>query len=65
LVGIDQEQRLVIAVADSLLGGLLAGTARDLLSYAVAIQVTDLLNLDGGGSAQLYVKSGSVRKVSW
>ncbi|HEX9271080.1 MAG TPA: phosphodiester glycosidase family protein, partial [Candidatus Binatia bacterium] len=59
LIGIDHEQRLVVAVADSLLGGLYWPEMQEIFSAAPwQIQVTDLLNLDGGGSAQLYVKTG-------
>ncbi|HSF59581.1 MAG TPA: phosphodiester glycosidase family protein [Candidatus Binatia bacterium] len=59
LIGIDHEQRLVIAVADSLLGGLHWPEIQEIFTAAPwQIQVTDLLNLDGGGSAQLYVKAG-------
>jgi hypothetical protein len=59
LIGIDHEQRLVIAVADSLLGGLHWPELQEIFTAAPwQIQVTDLLNLDGGGSAQLYVKTG-------
>lgn len=58
LIGVDQEQRLVIAVADSLLGGLHWPELQEIFSAPPwQIQVTDLLNLDGGGSAQLYVKT--------
>lgn len=57
LVGIDKEQRLIIAVTDSLLGGLSWVELQELFSAAHwQIEVTELLNLDGGGSAQLYVK---------
>ena len=64
LIGIDQEQRLVIAVADSLLGGLYWPELQEIFSGAPwQIQVTDLLNLDGGGSAQLYVKTGKFEEL--
>ena len=64
LIGIDQEQRLVIAVADSLLGGLHWPELQEIFSAAPwQIQVTDLLNLDGGGSAQLYVKAGKFEEL--
>ncbi len=64
LIGIDQEQRLVIAVADSLLGGLHWPELQEIFSAAPwQIQVTDLLNLDGGGSAQLYVKTGKFEEL--
>jgi exopolysaccharide biosynthesis protein len=64
LVGLDQEQRLVIAVADSLLGGLYWPEMQEIFSATPwQIQVTDLLNLDGGGSAQLYVKAGQFEEL--
>jgi hypothetical protein len=64
LIGIDQEQRLVIAVADSLLGGLHWPELQEIFSAASwQIQVTDLLNLDGGGSAQLYIKAGKFEEL--
>ncbi len=58
LIGIDQEQRLVAAVADSILGGLHLLELQEIFSDATwQIRATDLLNLDGGGSAQIYVKA--------
>jgi hypothetical protein len=60
LIGMDQEQRLIIAVTDNFVGGLLWPELQEIFSAAVwQIQLTDLLNLDGGGSAQLYVKAGN------
>ncbi|HXV81450.1 MAG TPA: phosphodiester glycosidase family protein [Candidatus Binatia bacterium] len=64
LIGIDQQQRLVIAVGDSLFGGLYWPELQELFSAAPwQIQVADLLNLDGGGSAQLYVKAGKFEEL--
>ncbi len=64
LIGIDQEQRLVIAVGDSLFGGLYWSELQELFSAGTwQIQVADLLNLDGGGSAQLYVKTGKFEEL--
>jgi Phosphodiester glycosidase len=64
LIGIDQEQRLVIAVADSLFGGLRWPELQEIFSATPwQIQVMDLLNLDGGGSAQLYVKAGKFEEL--
>jgi phosphodiester glycosidase len=58
LIGLDQEQRLVVAVADSILGGLQWLELQEIFSDAAwQIRATDLLNLDGGGSAQIYVKT--------
>ena len=57
LIGIDKDQRLIIAVTDNLLGGLSwVELQRFFSSSPWQMNVTDLLNLDGGGSAQLYVK---------
>jgi len=59
LIGIDQEQRLVAAVADCIFGGLYWPELQEIFSDAAwQIQLTDLLNLDGGGSAQIYIKAG-------
>jgi uncharacterized protein YigE (DUF2233 family) len=59
LIGIDQEQRLVVAVADSIFGGLYWPELQEIFSDAAwQIRLTDLLNLDGGGSAQIYIKAG-------
>ena len=58
LIGIDQEQRLVVAVADSIFGGLYWPELQEIFSDAAwQIRLTDLLNLDGGGSAQIYIKT--------
>jgi len=64
LIGIDPEQRLVIGVADSLLGGLDWIELQEIFSATPwQIGVTDLLNLDGGGSAQLYIKTGKFEEL--
>jgi uncharacterized protein YigE (DUF2233 family) len=64
LIGIDAEQRLIIAVADSLLGGLHWPELQEIFSATPwQIQVADLLNLDGGGSAQLYIKAGKFEEM--
>ena len=57
LIGIDKEQRLIIAVTDNLLGGLNWVEVQEIFGPGQwQVQTVDLLNLDGGGSAQLYVK---------
>jgi exopolysaccharide biosynthesis protein len=57
LIGIDKEQRLIIAVTDSLFGGLTWVELQEIFSAGQwQLKTMDLLNLDGGGSAQLYVK---------
>lgn len=58
LIGIDKDQRLIVAVTDSLLGGLNWAEVQEIfVSDAWQVRAADLLNLDGGGSAQLYVKA--------
>lgn len=58
LIALDREQRLIIAVTDSLLGGLNWAEVQEIFSSEPwQVRTTDLLNLDGGGSAQLYVKT--------
>ena len=60
LIGIDQGQKLIIAATDNLLGGLHWPELQEIFSATSwQIQTTDLLNLDGGGSAQFYVKAGN------
>ena len=59
LIGIDREQRLMIAVTDNLIGGLFWAELQEIFSAGSwQVQAQDLLNLDGGGSAQLYIKAG-------
>ena len=59
LIGIDKEQRLMIAVTDNLIGGLFWAELQEIFSAGSwQVQAQDLLNLDGGGSAQLYSKAG-------
>jgi uncharacterized protein YigE (DUF2233 family) len=59
LIGIDYEQRLFIAVTDKLLGGLNWEELQELFTAPEwRLQARDLLALDGGASAQLYVKTG-------
>ncbi|MBI2988635.1 MAG: phosphodiester glycosidase family protein [Deltaproteobacteria bacterium] len=63
LIGIDKEQRLIIAVTDSLLGGLTWVELQEIFgSGQWQAQTTDLLNLDGGGSAQLYVRGMQIEE---
>ncbi|MDP2606189.1 MAG: phosphodiester glycosidase family protein [Deltaproteobacteria bacterium] len=59
LIGIDREQRLMIAGTDNLIGGLFWAELQEIFSAGSwQVQAQDLLNLDGGGSAQLYIKAG-------
>lgn len=58
LIAMDKNQRWIIAVADSVLGGLNWAELQELFaSEQLQLNAVELLNLDGGGSAQLYVKS--------
>ena len=64
LIGIDKEQRLIIAVTDTLLGGLSWTELQELFSAPQwQLQAHDLLALDGGGSAQVYIKSGKYEEL--
>ncbi|MBI2990589.1 MAG: phosphodiester glycosidase family protein [Deltaproteobacteria bacterium] len=63
LIGIDKEQRLTIAVTDSLFGGLTWVELQEIFGAGPwQVQTVDLLNLDGGGSAQLYVKGAQLEE---
>jgi len=58
-IGIDKEGRVIIAATEAVIGGLSFAELQELFGDSKwQIQTSDLLNLDGGGSAQLYVKSG-------
>jgi uncharacterized protein YigE (DUF2233 family) len=59
LIGIDKDERLFIAVTDKLLGGVTWAELQELFTAPQwQLQARDLLALDGGASAQLYIKSG-------
>jgi exopolysaccharide biosynthesis protein len=59
VIGIDKTGAIIIAVADALLGGLgFAELQKLFVDSRWHIDAVELLNLDGGGSAQLYLKSG-------
>jgi exopolysaccharide biosynthesis protein len=58
VIGIDREQRLLVGVTAVVLGGLSWTELQELFSSNEwRLQTPDLLNLDGGGSAQLYIKT--------
>jgi exopolysaccharide biosynthesis protein len=64
VIGIDQENRLLIAVTDSILGGLNWVELQELFSTPKwQLQAVDLLNLDGGGSTQLYLKTANLQEM--
>ncbi|MGH7769063.1 MAG: phosphodiester glycosidase family protein [Candidatus Binatia bacterium] len=57
LIGMDANQRLIIAVTDTFFGGLTWVELQEFFGAAEwQVQTSDLLNLDGGGSTQLHVK---------
>lgn len=59
VIGIDKTGAIIIGVADAVLGGLgFAELQKLFVDSRWHIDAVELLNLDGGGSAQLYVKSG-------
>jgi hypothetical protein len=59
VIGIDKEGRVIIGVTDAILGGLNFTELQELFTgIKWQLNTLDLLNLDGGGSAQLYVKAG-------
>jgi hypothetical protein len=58
VIGIDKQQRLMIGVTDIVLGGLSLAELQELfLNPHWQLETPELLNLDGGGSAQLYIKT--------
>jgi uncharacterized protein YigE (DUF2233 family) len=64
LIGVDKDRRLFIAVTDKLLGGITWAELQELFTAPQwQLQAQDLLALDGGASAQLYVKSGKYEEM--
>lgn len=62
-LGRDKAGRIVIAVTDAVLGGLSFVELQELFANAKwQLDTPELLNLDGGGSAQLYFKSGRLEE---
>jgi exopolysaccharide biosynthesis protein len=60
VIGMDKQQRLIVGVTDTVLGGLNFAELQELFSRPEwYLETTELLNLDGGGSAQLYIKTRS------
>jgi hypothetical protein len=58
LVGIDKEGRIIAGATDAVNGGLSFAELQELFGNSKwQLETPDLLNLDGGGSAQLYVKA--------
>jgi hypothetical protein len=59
VIGIDKQGQMIVGVTDALAGGLSLSELQELFRNGRwQLDAIDLLNLDGGGSAQLYVKSG-------
>jgi uncharacterized protein YigE (DUF2233 family) len=59
VIGIDKQGQMIVAVTDAVMGGLSFAELQELFSNPKwQLEAPELLNLDGGGSAQLYVKSG-------
>jgi len=59
VIGVDKEGRIIVGVTDAVIGGLGFAELQELFSNAKwQLNTPGLLNLDGGGSAQLYIKSG-------
>lgn len=59
VIGMDKEGRLLIAVSDTVIGGMSFVELQELfIQPKWQMNAVELLNLDGGGSAQLYLKSG-------
>lgn len=57
LIGLDRVQRLIIAVTDSLVGGMNWVELQEFFGAARwRVGAAELLNLDGGRSAQLFVR---------
>jgi hypothetical protein len=58
VIGIDVARRLVIAVTDNLFGGLTWTELQELFGAPEwRIETPDLMNLDGGGSTQLSIRT--------
>jgi len=63
VLGTDKEGRIIVAVTDAVLGGLSFIELQELFSNPKwQLNTPDLLNLDGGGSAQLYFKAGRLEE---
>jgi uncharacterized protein YigE (DUF2233 family) len=63
VIGIDKVGRVVIGVTDAVLGGLSFAELQELFNNPKwRLETPDLLNLDGGGSAQLYLKAGKFQE---
>ena len=59
VIGIDKQGQIIVGVTDALMGGLSFSELQEIFTNSKwQLETPELLNLDGGGSAQLYIKSG-------
>ena len=59
VIGIDKQGQIIVGVTDALIGGLSFSELQEIFTNSKwQLETPELLNLDGGGSAQLYVRSG-------
>ncbi|HWP60156.1 MAG TPA: phosphodiester glycosidase family protein [Candidatus Acidoferrales bacterium] len=57
VVGLDKDRKIIVGVTDNFVGGLTWTELQQLFDpRAGVIPAIELLNLDGGGSSQLYIK---------
>ena len=60
VIAIDKQDRMLIGASDGVIGGLSFAELQELFTQPKwQMEAIELLNLDGVGSSQLYVKSGS------
>jgi uncharacterized protein YigE (DUF2233 family) len=60
LIAIDKQDRILIGASDGVIGGLGFAELQELFTQPKwQMEAIELLNLDGGGSSQLYIKSGN------
>lgn len=60
LIAIDKQDRILIGASDGVIGGLGFAELQELFTQSKwQMEAIELLNLDGGGSSQLYIKSGN------
>lgn len=60
LIAIDKQDRILIGASDGVIGGLGFAELQELFAQPKwQMEAIELLNLDGGGSSQLYIKSGN------
>lgn len=63
VIAVDKEGKLIVGVGDALIGGLSFAELQELfIQPKWQMNAVELLNLDGGGSAQLYLKAGKLEE---